>query len=541
MRGFKHLWLVLALVTVAGAVAAQSFAPPGTFIQTFGFSITGAQGNGPKVQLSTGATVLNDCVVFDANGNTKDSGSGCGGAGGAVLDVFGRIGHVFAQSGDYTFAELSGSLACGQTPALTGDVTTSAGSCATVLKNTGIGAGSCTSCNISIDAQGRVTTYANGTGGGGAVSVTARDSGILITPSPGTNTFTIGAQMPFDARVTTTESVGSLSISKIVTFANTSAVAVTLTSSAFVAGEGVCLLNINTGPVTVTPTSGTINTLASITLPFLASICPRFDGTNWADPTNAINTATDAITAHAGGGQGSAVLMTSSNNTVATVATAGDSVKLLPAFPGNIQIVTNAAANAMQVFGSGTDTVNGVATGTGVSQAGGVTTVYQSTVAGAWHSTLLAASGTGTVTSVVCGTGLSGGTITTTGTCSIDLTHANTWSGTQTFGTIGGYLANVLQETTTARTLAATDCGTIISTTNGSAVTVTLPNSLAKGCAVTVDQTGAGQVTFSPAAGGTLTNFHSFTKTAGQHATVSVYVESNSGTNAAWILAGDGA
>lgn len=35
------------------------------------------------------------------------------------------------------------------------------------LKNTGIGAGSCTNCNVSIDAQGRVTNYANGSGGSG--------------------------------------------------------------------------------------------------------------------------------------------------------------------------------------------------------------------------------------------------------------------------------------------------------------------------------------------------------------------------------------
>ncbi len=45
-----------------------------------------------------------------------------------------------------------------------------------------------------------------------------------------------------------------------------------------------------------------------------------------------------------------------------------------------------------------------------------------------------AGSGIGTVTSVTCGTGLSGGTITTTGTCTLDLTHANSWSGVQTFG-----------------------------------------------------------------------------------------------------------
>jgi len=36
------------------------------------------QGNGGLVQASTGATVTNDCVKFDLNGNTVDSGAPCG-------------------------------------------------------------------------------------------------------------------------------------------------------------------------------------------------------------------------------------------------------------------------------------------------------------------------------------------------------------------------------------------------------------------------------------------------------------------------------
>lgn len=39
------------------------------------------QGNGSKVQLSTGSTTLNDCVKFDGNGNTVDAGGACGSGG----------------------------------------------------------------------------------------------------------------------------------------------------------------------------------------------------------------------------------------------------------------------------------------------------------------------------------------------------------------------------------------------------------------------------------------------------------------------------
>jgi hypothetical protein len=42
------------------------------------------QGNGAKVQLSTSTTTTNDCVKFDANGNTVDAGAACGAGSGTV-------------------------------------------------------------------------------------------------------------------------------------------------------------------------------------------------------------------------------------------------------------------------------------------------------------------------------------------------------------------------------------------------------------------------------------------------------------------------
>lgn len=93
---------------------------------------------------------------------------------------------------------------------------------------------------------------------------------------------------------------------------------------------------------------------------------------------------TNSITAHAGGGQSSATLLTTNINRVTTVATAGDSVKLPPSAPGLSIVVLNAGANSMQVYGSGSDTINGVATATGISQMAGSVYTYVCTLAGIW-------------------------------------------------------------------------------------------------------------------------------------------------------------
>ena len=94
---------------------------------------------------------------------------------------------------------------------------------------------------------------------------------------------------------------------------------------------------------------------------------------------------TPAITAFATGGQASAVALTSLVNRVATVATQGDSVKLPASAVGLSITVLNRGAQPMQVFGAGTDTINGIATATGISQGINTTAVYICNVAGNWE------------------------------------------------------------------------------------------------------------------------------------------------------------
>jgi hypothetical protein len=99
-----------------------------------------------------------------------------------------------------------------------------------------------------------------------------------------------------------------------------------------------------------------------------------------------IQPAADGLTAHAGGGQASAYPIAYPINRFTIVASAGDSALLPPALGGMQVVVINDAVNAMQVFGAGTDTINDIASGTGVSQLGKSAVLYISSIAGKWYS-----------------------------------------------------------------------------------------------------------------------------------------------------------
>lgn len=83
------------------------------------------------------------------------------------------------------------------------------------------------------------------------------------------------------------------------------------------------------------------------------------------------NGENNAVTAFATGGQTNATALREdvSFHEVTTCATAADSVRLPPAVVGAYHFVKNSGAAALQVYGAGTDTIDSVATGTGVSQA----------------------------------------------------------------------------------------------------------------------------------------------------------------------------
>lgn len=98
-------------------------------------------------------------------------------------------------------------------------------------------------------------------------------------------------------------------------------------------------------------------------------------------------TVTTGITAFATGGQASAVALTTYYNNITTSATAGDSVKLLTAAAGTVQVVTNSGATAIDVFPNTSDTINGGAANAAIRVAPGSTVEFLAIDGTDWKAT----------------------------------------------------------------------------------------------------------------------------------------------------------
>lgn len=101
---------------------------------------------------------------------------------------------------------------------------------------------------------------------------------------------------------------------------------------------------------------------------------------------DALTGLTTGITAHAGGGQGSAVALTTRYNVVETVATPGDSVKLPTANGATIVVVKNIGANACDVFPQGGESINKLAADTALSLAADTAKYFFATSSTLWET-----------------------------------------------------------------------------------------------------------------------------------------------------------
>ena len=84
---------------------------------------------------------------------------------------------------------------------------------------------------------------------------------------------------------------------------------------------------------------------------YLTNILPPLVAPGQGEVVSTKHSATDAITAHAGGGQANGVLLTSVFNRITVVGTAGDSVKMPAAKAGLMLTIANAdSTDSANVF-----------------------------------------------------------------------------------------------------------------------------------------------------------------------------------------------
>jgi hypothetical protein len=95
-----------------------------------------------------------------------------------------------------------------------------------------------------------------------------------------------------------------------------------------------------------------------------------------------------ALTAFAGGGQGSATPITTANAHFGTVATAGDSAKLPATAVGITRNVVNATATSMNVFPATGEAINALSANAAYAIAAGKTVSFTCYITGKWHALL---------------------------------------------------------------------------------------------------------------------------------------------------------
>lgn len=235
------------------------------------------------------------------------------------------------------------------------------------------------------DASGNHLNYVNGTGitcgTSTGISATAAGANIVITPSPGVGSFTVGTTWPINDQNAAGYAILTGDNGKTIYVGNHTYTLPQAGSAGFGAGWQACLLNTaGSGAATISTTTSLFagaSGTTSLTLNPGDWACPNSDATNWGTMFGhytggaaANDTVTTGIAA-AGTTQGTATLISSQQNYVATgancttYATTGcagnagvriDSVQMVAG--NHLYVINEDANNALNVYPPSGDTIN---------------------------------------------------------------------------------------------------------------------------------------------------------------------------------------
>jgi hypothetical protein len=219
-------------------------------------------------------------LVWSSSGNAWTPGTVSGG-GGAVLSVFGRTGAITAASGDYSFGQISGSLALSQMPSGTISNSTSGNAAtAAALASTPV---NCTSGQFAtgITANGNANCGIPSGGGGGGASMASQLGDLQVVYTSAT-VLTIGANC---STVTPCNVRFGSQVYRITASATATVSAGTGTAYVYVTSSGTLTVGHN---LTLTCSTGCA-ALAGITA-FPVNVIPV---ANWGAQTGAWTTGSD--------------------------------------------------------------------------------------------------------------------------------------------------------------------------------------------------------------------------------------------------------
>jgi hypothetical protein len=142
-----------------------------------------------------------------------------------------------------------------------------------------------------------------------------------------------------------------------------------------------------------TGNTATFNAVVSTTSVTGATLVANTSATAPSFISSALNiySNANALTAHSGGGQGSALALTKAVNRITTAAAGGDSVVLPAALAGRTVVVINSAAsNAIDCFPASGEIINALSANTALSIVANKTVMFVCAVNGTWNSIVTA-------------------------------------------------------------------------------------------------------------------------------------------------------